>query len=64
VTAKRANAIQKRKSDAHVKGKKQSEFHREMLSSELATASQKRDLWVYNRQVCEHQHNAQKCSKP
>lgn len=43
-----ANAIQKRKSGAHVKGKKQSELHREMVSSELVTASQKRDFWVYN----------------
>lgn len=47
MTVKMANAIQKRKSDA--KGKKQSELHREMVSPELVTASQKRDFWAYNR---------------
>lgn len=48
MTVKMANAIQKRKSDAYVKGKKKHELHREMVSSELVTASQKRDFGVYN----------------
>lgn len=38
----------KKRSDAHVKGKKQSELHRETLSSELVTAFQRRHLGVYN----------------
>lgn len=40
------NAIPKRKSDADVKGNKQSELHRKKVYSALDTASQKRHLWI------------------
>lgn len=47
LSVKTANAIQKRKSDAHAKKKRQSELHREMVSSDLVFASQKKNLFFF-----------------